>query len=238
VVTHNPATRRKKIYTLERKLDQLREALLEFRLNYREERPQWRDPQAIRERYQRLCERLHIASSYYDLEFGDQRKAPEMSFRKNFYQIEKAATRFGRNVIVTDNHDWTTDEIVQLSLDRAFVENQFRASKDDRHVGIEPIRHWTDSKIRCQLLMCVMALTVMRLIELKIEAAGIKTPDGAASGPAIIEEMRALHSVLGWYPGRREPSRYIETPTKTQAEVLKAFGWEVKDGGVLQQIAG
>jgi transposase len=234
VVTHNPATQRKKTYTLERKLEQLREALIEFRSNYREERQQWRDPQAIRERYQRLCEQMHIASVYYDLEFGDLRKAPELSFRKNAYQIEKASATFGRNVIVTDNHDWSTDEIVQLSLDRAIVENQFRASKDDRHVGIEPIRHWTDSKIRCQLLTSVIALTVLRLIEMKIEAAGIKTPNGSSSGPAIIEEMRTLHSVLGWYPGKRTPSRFTETPTKTQAEVLRAFGWAEPARGVLQ----
>lgn len=238
VVTHNPSTLRKKTYTLERKLEQVREALIEFRASYREGRPQWRDPKAVRERYERLCERLHIASAYYDLDFGDQRKAPELSFRKNAYQIEKAAACFGRNVIVTDNHDWSTDEIVQLCLDRAFIENQFRSSKDDRHVGIEPLRHWTDSKIRCQLLTSVMALTVLRLIEMKTEAAGVKTPSGASSGSAILDEMRALHSVLGWYPGKRESSRFIETPTKTQAEVLKAFGWTAADGGVLQPANG
>ena len=29
--------------------------------------------------------------------------------------------------------------------------------------------HWTDSKIRCHLLTCVIALTMKRLLELKVE---------------------------------------------------------------------
>jgi transposase len=238
VITHNPITRRKKIYTLDRKLETLRDALLEFRTAYRDARPQWREPEVIRGRYERLCERLHIGSSYYDIEFGDQRREPEMSFRKNLYQIEKSVQGFGRNVIVTDNHDWSTDEIVQLSLDRNYVEKQFRASKDHGHVSINPFFHWTDGKIRCQLLTCVIALTVMRLIELKIKASGVITTKGSSSGSAIIEEMRALHSIWGWYPRSREPKWYIEAPTKTQADVLKAFGYEIIDGGVLQPING
>jgi len=238
VITHNPATRRKKIYTLERKLETLREALLEFRTNYREARPQWRNPEAIRNRYERICDRLHIGSSYYDIEFGDQRCAPEMSFRKNLSQIEKNMQSFGRNVIVTDNHDWSTDEIVQLTLDRYFVEKQFRASKDDEHININPFFHWTDSKIRCHLLTCVIALTVLRLIEQKVETVSARTLKGSSSGPAIIEEMRALHSILGWFPGQKEPRRFIEAPTKTQGEVLKAFGWEIQEGGVLQRDVG
>ena len=38
-----------------------------------------------------------------------------------------------------------------------------------------------------------------------------------------------------WYPGKGEPARIIETPTKTQAEVLQAFGYRIGDGGVLQE---
>jgi transposase len=236
VVTHNPGTERKKIYTQDRKLEVLRENLLEFRRAYRESRPHWRDPDAIRERYLRLCEQLHIGSQYYRLEFGDLRSAPDLSFRRDEYQIKKSQTLFGRNVIVTDNHDWTTDEIVQLSLDRAIVENQFRTSKDDRHININPMFHWTDSKIRCQLLTCMIALTVLRLIELRVQKSGVKTRLEADSGRAVLAEMRALHSVILWPAKKRVPIRCIETPTETQREVLSAFGWRVGKGGVLQSV--
>ena len=236
VVTYNPRTARKRTYTMARKLETLRATLLEFRNNYRERRPHWRSVEAIQERYLRACEKLHIGSQYYQMEFGDLRKAPDMSFRKNHYQIAKAEALFGKNVIVTDNHDWTTEEIVQSSLDRYGIEEQFRASKSQHHVQVNPFYHWTDSKIRCQLLTCVIALTVLRLIEITVN--GNSGGSSQLSGRQILEEMSHLDSTWLWYAGKRKPERVIETPTKTQIEVLQAFGWTIDSGGVLQPLRG
>ncbi len=35
---------------------------------------------------------------------------------------------------------------------------RFRLSKNENLVGVQPIRHWTDSKIRCHLFTCVVAI--------------------------------------------------------------------------------
>jgi transposase len=235
VVTYNPRTARKRRYTLDRKLETLRQTLIEFRRSYRESRPQWRDPAQIQERYVRACEKLHIGSQYYRLEFGDRRKDPEMSFRKDFYQIAKSEALFGKNIIVTDNHDWTTEAIVQSSLDRYGIEQQFRASKSSGHVQVNPFYHWTDGKIRCQLLTCVIALTALRLLEIRINGArGTAEP---WSGRRILEEMSHLNSVWLWYARKRQPERVLDEPTETQTEVLRAFGWQIADGGVLQNLA-
>ena len=232
VVTHNPATARKKGYTLEQKLESVRKALLEFRTNYREARPQWRDPEAVQQRYGRLCDHLHIGSQFYRLEFGDLRRAPEMSFRKDDYQVQKAITLHGRNIIVTDNHDWSTGEIVQLSLDRYVVEKQFRASKSC--LNTNPFYHWTDSKIRCQILTCVIALTVLRLFEIELERAQVQTRLGDHSGRTIMEEMAALHSVIIWTKGSPNPTVRLEDPTDLQRQALLALGWKIERGWVLQ----
>ena len=234
VVTYNPRTARKQTYTLQRKMESLRATLLEFRRNYRESRPHWRSPETIKERYLHACKKLHIGAHYYQLEFGDRRKAPEMSFGKDHYQVGRAETLFGKNIIVTDNHDWTTEEIVQLSLDRYGIEEQFRASKSNQHIQVNPFYHWTDSKIRCQLLTGVIALTALRLLEATVNgnAAGTER----ISGAQILEEMSHLDSVWMWYPDKRTPERVIETPTDLQSEILKALGWTVSQGGVLQSL--
>ena len=134
---------------------------------------------------------------------------------------------------VTDNRDWSVAEIVEASLDRWQVEDSFKASKDDRLVGAQPFRHWTDSKIRCHLFTCVVAMTYLRLMELKLAAAGVRR-----TAADVMDEMRQLHSVLMLAGRARKPQRRLETPTKTQAEVLKAFGHHVDTGGVLQLMSG
>ena len=231
VVTYNPKTARKKRYTLEQKLEFLRATLLEYRRAYREKQPHWRNPEAIRERSLRECERLHVGAQYYRIDFTDG-DSPEMSFRKDPYQVGKSEALFGRNVIVTDNHDWTTEEIVKHSLDRYRIEKQFRASKSAAHVDVNPFYHWTDGKIRCQLLCCVISLVALRLIERTVNANRGGDP---ISGRTIIDRMRRLHSALLWYPGKREAERVLETPDKTQSEVLSAFGYRITDSGVLQE---
>jgi transposase len=94
-----------------------------------------------------------------------------MSFRKDQYQVAKAEALFGKNIIVTDNHDWSTKEIVPLCLDRYGIEKQFCDSKARDHVQVNPFFHWTDGKILCQLLTCVIALTVLRMLERKVDTA-------------------------------------------------------------------
>ncbi len=228
VVTYNPATARKQRYTLDQKLETLRDTLLEFRANHRRGEPHWRDPDAIHDRYIRACEALYIGSQYYRVEFA----AGEMSFRKDLYQVSQSQTLFGKNIIITDNHDWSNESIVQLSLDRYLVEHGFRSGKSRHHVEMHPVHHWTDSKLLCHILTCAMTLTAMKILEIKARAVGLKM-----TAPAIMREMRALHSVLVWTKGKKHPERIIEEPTETQQLVLKAFGHFVNSDGVLQTLA-
>ena len=231
VVTYNPVTARKKVYTLQSKLETIRQELLAMRAKVKAQAPHWRKANVIQERYLHLCERLHVSSELFILEFDQSDDGLSMSFRKDPYQVIRKQTMFGKNIIITDNTDWTTREIVEASLDRWQVENRFRLANDDELVAARPIRHWTDSKIRCHLFSCVVALTYLRRLELKLSAVGIRR-----TAEDVMDDMRRLHSVLTLSKGCRKLNRRLETPSKTQAEVLSAFGYYVDDSGVLQII--
>ncbi|MFP4452669.1 MAG: IS1634 family transposase [Desulfobacterales bacterium] len=151
IVTFNPKTARKQTYTFEEKLERLRQELLSMRAKVRANAPQWRDPEVIKDRYLRLCQQLHISAQFYNLSFDQSGEGLKMHFRKDQYQVSRKEALLGKNIIITDNMDWSTPEILEASLDRWQVEDQFRVSNDDDLVGVRPIRHWTDSKIRCHL---------------------------------------------------------------------------------------
>jgi plasmid maintenance system killer protein/transposase len=118
VVTYNPRTARKKAYTFENKLETIRQELLEMRAKVREGVSHWRNAEKIEQRYLRLCKRLHISSDYFELRFETSGTSLSMSFRKDPYKLKQRRAMFGKNIIITDNTDWTTAEIVQASLDR------------------------------------------------------------------------------------------------------------------------
>lgn len=123
-----------------------------------------------------------------------------------------------------------TEEIVQLSLDRYGVEKQFRSSKSGDHVRVNPFYHWTDSKIRCQLLSCVIALTVLRVLELKVNEATNR--DEPVSGRQILEGLSQLHSSWLWYAGSRQPVRARSTlpPTLKPKSYRPSAGWSATVG--------
>ena len=229
IVAHTPASARKQAYTFSDKLETMRQELLAMRAKISDKAPQWRKEEAIRERYVRFCEQIHMDSQLYELEFGQSPDGLSLTFRKNVHLVGRKQAMFGKNIIITDNTDWLTGDIIEASLARWQVEDRFRLSKDDELVGTSPVRHWTDSKIRCHLFTCVVAMTYLRRIELRMTAAGRKR-----SIEEIVDDMRHLHCVLSVKKGSRTPERRLETPSKTQSEVLSAFGYHIDESGVLQ----
>jgi transposase len=135
----------------------------------------------------------------------------------------------GKNIIVTDNHTWSTEAIVSASLDCSRIENQFRATRAFCHVRVNPMFHWTDGKIRCYLLTCVIALACLRLLELKV--------GGNRSAKTIMEQMHDLNRVLSWRRGTKMAQERIEEPTELQAHILAQLGYQAKDGSVLQLVS-
>jgi hypothetical protein len=135
-----------------------------MRAKVRDKAPHWRNEETVRDRYLRLCTKMHMPHELYELTFEQLEAGLSMNFRKNAYIVSRKRAMFGKNIIITDNTDWTTPDIVQANLDR-----------------------WQ------------------------------------------VEEVLSLRKA------ERKPSRRLETPSKTQAEVLSAFGYHVDGGGVLQQ---
>jgi transposase len=231
VVTYNPKTARKQRYMFEGKLFKLEAEMFSMRDKVRKQARHWKNKKIIEDRYRKLCEELHLPKDLYKLDLVMEEGRLTMRFRKDYYRIGRYCDKFGKNILITDNMDWDTGQIVQASLDRYMVESSFRTSKDNDLVGMMPVRHWTDSKIRCHILTCIISLCYLRLIELKMNTSG--SPMSAA---LVMENMHRLHSCLLWRKKQKIPKRMVEEPTALQAKILRAFGYAVTTGGVLQKI--
>ena len=231
VVTYNPRSARKQSYTFERKLLKLRQELYDMQAKMRDWLPRWRTPKELNKRYEKACEQLYISKDFYGLSYEKMERGWQMTFRRNPKTFRTYTRRFGKNIIVTDQHDWSTDEIAQASLDRWMVEQSFRQTKDNDLVSALPIRHWTDSKIRCHFLTCVVALTYLGIIQNHLDKAGLNL-----SASAAVTQMRRLHSCLCWINRKRKPARIIEQPSQIQARILKTFNHKVTKSGVLQPL--
>ena len=230
VVTYNPLTATKQRYGFEKKMLHLQETLFEFQSKVNRHAPHWRKKSVVLKRYKDICSDLHIPSDLYKVELYRYESRLRMNFRKNHYRIGRYIDRFGKNILITDITAWTTDEIVQASLDRWAVEDGFRLTKDEAQIALRPLRHWTDSKIRCHIFTCIAAMALLRIIELRLRKTGVDM-----TAKAAMRHMNSLHSCLLWLPGKRKAVRMLEDPDEEQADIMRAFGWRIA-GGVLQEI--
>ncbi|MBM3463234.1 MAG: IS1634 family transposase [Armatimonadetes bacterium] len=76
---------------------------------------------------------------------------------------------FGKMILITDRHAWSTEDIVKAYRGQSHVERVFRQTKDPEHLAVRPQYHWTDQKIRVHAFICFLAYTLSRLIQREAE---------------------------------------------------------------------
>jgi transposase len=131
-------------------------------------------------------------------------------------------TILGKRILFTDNHDWTTEEIVLGYRSQHHVEAAFRQMKDRSYVSVEPIRHWTDQKIAVHAFICVLALTLATLLRREVKAKGIDlTID------TLLDELHGIQEVVNLYPpegprgGRPRARRLLTRMTRLQEKLFR-----------------
>ena len=82
----------------------------------------------------------------------------------------------------------------------------------------------------CHILVCIMALTCLKVIEMKIKDQGYEI-----TSHKIMQHMQKLHQVLTFYKKTRKATKGLEEADENQSQILKAFGYKI-DGYVLRKI--
>lgn len=88
-----------------------------------------------------------------------------------FLQLQ--STVLGKNVLFTNRHEWTDEEIVSAYRSAWRIEHAFKQMKDTDHLTVRPIFHWTDSKIKTHIFLCVLAYRLCCLLKKELDDAGI-----------------------------------------------------------------
>ncbi len=82
-----------------------------------------------------------------------------------------ARNTFGRVVLMTDRHDWSTADIIRTYHGQAAVEAVFAHLKDPFHLALRPQHHWTDQKLHVHVFTCVIGFLLANLLHLRARRA-------------------------------------------------------------------
>lgn len=90
--------------------------------------------------------------------------------KEAFERLEKEI--LGRKILVTNRHDWNSEEIILAYRGQANVEYAFRNIKNPYHLSVRPQFHWTDQKIEVHVLTCIIGYLLSVAAYTKARASG------------------------------------------------------------------
>jgi len=123
---------------------------------------------------------------------------PILSFKLDIDYLDRLRRIvFGKTILFTDNHNWSSEEVVRAFWDKGEVEEAFRRMKDRDYSSWFPMFHWTDQKIKVHAFYCVLALLFTSLLYREANRAGINI-----SQMKLMEKLKEIHQVLHIYPSR------------------------------------
>ncbi len=79
---------------------------------------------------------------------------------------------FGRRIWLTTRLDWSPEKVVEVAHKQASVEACFRQMNDSDNCAFQPVRHWTDQKIRVHGLYCTIGLLLVQILRMLARRAG------------------------------------------------------------------
>ena len=126
----------------------------------------------------------------------------------------------GRKILVTNRHDWSSEEIILAYRGQAKVEYSFRTIKNPHHLAVRPQYHWTDQKIKVHFLICVIGylLTMTAYMEAKEKAGYEKCID------KFMEDLNQIRLSCQIKKKSRKVKYQLEKIPKDLKKTTKALG--------------
>lgn len=151
-----------------------------------------------------------------DTSVSEHKRIPLLSYTINTKaQAELADTYLGKNILITDNHDWSMDEIILAYRSQYVIEDTFKHAKD-RIIGTWwPMHHWTNAMIRVHGFYCSWALLLRALVMKRVANAGIML-----SMNKLHQELAGIREVINVFK-KRKKKRSTQSVTSKQNEVQK-----------------
>ena len=87
-------------------------------------------------------------------------------------QLHRVEEKLGFRIIMTNRHEWTSQEIITAYYGQSKIEHAFKNMKNPCHLALKPQYHWTDQKIKVHYFICVIGYLLSSIIwrEAKLKA--------------------------------------------------------------------
>ena len=163
-----------------------------------------------------------------EVEVSEEEGLPRLRYRVSREALSHLSeTALGKKILFTDNHQWSTEQIVAAYHAQTEIEEAFKRMKRPHFVSFSPAFHWTDQKLCVHAFCCVLALSLTSLLYRQANKAGLDI-----SLERMMSELSGIMEVAILYPETKKgkaapkPVITISSMNKTQKRLFELFGLE------------
>jgi len=175
----------------------------------------------------RVSEIIKKYESYINYHIDKQPNGKhQLNFSINKTMLEQTENERGFRILITNRHDWSSEEIIQSYHGQSQIERSFRDLKNPYNLAVRPQYHWTDQKIKVHFFICVLGYLLTALLKLKIkEAANYDYESGA-----LIHELNSIRLATlledTKTQGKMKAHYKLEEMSKTEQDLVAALSLE------------
>ncbi len=199
-----------------------------------------KDADKVMEQIGRLRERWPAASKFAEVEVSrdDRGSARRVTWRYDRVKLRAALGRDGAYLLLSDQTDWTAEQLWSTYMQLTRAEEAFRAMKSN--LLLRPMWHQLSGRVQAHVFVCVLAYALWKALDHLLHRSGLMTrirkpdphrpnasPKDRPMSPAAA--LRLLHDVpigdilLTTVEGRTLRLRRVARPNGEQAELLAAL---------------
>lgn len=130
----------------------------------------------------------------------------DFAINETYYHFLKEQW-FGRRILITNRHQWSTKEIILAYWGQSNVEYAFKNMKNPFHLAMRPQYHWTDQKIIVHAFICTITF-LLAMIAYKIAK---ESTEFKGCPNTLIEKLSSIRLAT-----------FIEAPAKKSRGKYKA----------------
>ena len=210
VVTYNEALYRKKEHRLTQWREKTRTAL--FALKREAQTKHWSKEKVEKELEAILTKSAH---NLFGVTLTETPEGVTLSFRLNQEEVQHRRQQFGKNVLFTDNHHWSSQEIIDTYKQKNDVEVDFKQTKDPHGTPMTPVYHWTDQKVRVHAFCCVLSLLLVSLLHHKLRQHQLDISLEQAR-----QHLRELREITWVYGDGEPPQKALSQRSPIQQQLF------------------
>lgn len=153
---------------------------------------------------------------------GEHNGIPTLTYTLDSDEYAKLAdTYLGKNIIITDNHNWATEDIVVTYRSQYVIEDIFKQMKDRKTGTWWPMYHWTDNMIRVHGFYCTLSLLLRALIMKRAKDSGM--PMSVTKLHEQLFEIREVLNIFAKGKKKQTSQSVVSKLNKVQQQLFALF---------------